>query len=396
LDTPLSVKKINILGATGSIGKSVSDVILSAPAQFEVGLVTAHQNAADLADVAKKLGARKAVIANQAQYQALKDHLSGTKIEVAAGAEALEDAARQKADLTIASIMGMAGLKPLMAAIEGSAAVAVANKEPLVAAGPLVLAHAAKNKAQILPLDSEHNAIFQVFDQSQKAAIERIILTASGGPFRTWSLAEMAKATPAQALAHPNWSMGRKISIDSANMMNKALEIIEAHYLFDMPADKIDVLVHPQSVIHSLVEYADGSLLAQLGANDMRTPISHVLAWPQRMKTPGQRLDFKHIQALNFEPPDHERFPALNLAYSCLKAGQAACITMNAANEIAVEAFLTNHIGFLDIIGYVQDMLDKTNLSTINTLDEIILLDQSVRSETHNRIYKTNAQKTQI
>ena len=373
------VRTINILGATGSVGTAAADVIASDPSRFNVRAVTANSNAEKLAQAAIRLNVKCAVIAQDDQLGALQKHLAGTKIEARAGQTALLEIASEKVDLTLAAIVGIAGLRPILKAIENSKCVAIANKEPLVSAGPLIIEAAKKNKTILLPVDSEHNAIFQVFDFQHPQGIEKIILTASGGPFRTWSMDEMAKATPAQAVAHPNWSMGSKISVDSATMMNKALEIIEAHYLFNLQPEKIEVLIHPQSVMHSMVEYKDGSILAQMGASDMRTPLSHVLAWPQRMKTPGQKLDLKMLKRLDFEAPDLKRFPAIQLAYDALKAGQGACIALNAANEVAVEAFLSGRIGFLGIIECICHIMDKAENASFSTLEQIENYDSVVR-----------------
>lgn len=372
-------RTVSILGATGSVGQSCADVIVSAADQFDVKLVTAHSQAHELAALAIKLNADMAVIADEAHYGALKDALAGTSIKTAAGREDLIEAAGQDVDLTMAAIVGVAGLEPIMAAIAGSKAVAIANKEPLVSAGALVIEAARKAGTKILPVDSEHNAIFQVFEEQNRAQIERIILTASGGPFREWSLEQMASATPAQAVAHPNWTMGAKISVDSASMMNKALEVIEAHYLFAMPADKIDVLIHPQSVVHSMVEYADGSILAQMGASDMRTPIASAMAWPLRMHSPGERLDVQSLSRLDFLAPDTVRFPALARAFSCLKAGEGACIALNAANEIAVAAFLAEKIRFLDIIDVIDSVLESFSDGALNSIETVINLDEDCR-----------------
>lgn len=357
-------KKISILGVTGSIGQSACDVILSDPARFDVQAVTANTNEDKLNDLAEKLGAETAVLA-------ARD-----------GEDAIEDAARIPADLILNAIVGVAGLKPLMSAIEQGTCVAIANKEPLVAAGPLVMAAAKQFGTTILPVDSEHNAIFQVFDSKQKDQIERIILTASGGPFLQRSKEELGAITPEEATDHPNWSMGQKISVDSATMMNKALEVIEAHYLFDMPADKIDVMIHPQSIVHSMVEYSDGSILAQMGASDMRTPIANALSWPERMKTPGDTLSLEKMQNLTFEKPDVNQFPALGWAYDCLKRGLYACIALNASNEVAVDAFLQRRIGFLDIMDVIGHSLETVQEVSLTTLDDVISYDQKIRAET--------------
>ena len=372
-------KTINILGVTGSIGQSATDIILAQPEAFNVQVVTAHTDAQGLAEAAIKLKAKHAVLSNPENLDTLRDALSGYDVQVSGGAEALDEAAATPADVTLAAIVGMAGLKALMQAIEHSQAVAIANKEPLVAAGRLVMEAAQAHNTTLLPVDSEHNAIFQVFDFDRREDIERIILTASGGPFRTWTVEDMREATPQQALAHPNWSMGHKISIDSATMMNKALEVIEAHYLFDLELSKIEVLVHPQSVVHSMVEYKDGSVLAQMGPSDMRTPIANVLAWPQRLSTSGHTLDFKKVKELSFEEPDFERFPALKLAYECLEKGAWACVALNAANEVAVEYFLTNIIGFTDIIGSVMHVLEQSEPQTLSTIADVYEYDQYIR-----------------
>ncbi len=379
-------KKVTILGATGSIGKSAADVILSALERFDVQVVTANTNAELLAEQAIKLKAKRAVIVDETKYDTLKSKLDGTGIEIAAGEQALEEAASEPADLILAGIVGIAGLKPIMKAIEQGSCVAIANKEPLVAAGPLVMAAAKKHGTTLLPVDSEHNAVFQVFDFERSDGIEKITLTASGGPFLNRSLEDMANVTPDQAVAHPNWSMGRKISVDSATMMNKALEIIEAHYLFNIEPDKIDVLIHPQSVIHSMVHYKDGSVLAQMGASDMRTPIANVLAWPERMETPGQKLDLTQMNKLTFEKPDFERFPALKTAYQCLESGLHSCVALNAANEVAVEAFLTNNIGFLDIMDCIDHILGKTKTTKLDTITDIIEFDETIRAKTKDFI----------
>ncbi len=377
------MKTVSVLGSTGSVGTSTLDVIARHPHKFSVQILTAHKNVELLVTQAKRFNAKTAVIADESLYLNLKESLSGTGIACAAGMQAVEEAARQPADITMAAISGMAGLKPLLAAIHNGKTVAIANKEPLVSAGALVLKAAQNAGATILPVDSEHNAIFQVFDKEHVTGITRLILTASGGPFRQADMADMARATPDKALAHPNWVMGRKISIDSATMMNKALEVIEAHHLFQMPADKIDVIVHPQSTIHSMVEYADGSVLAQMGASDMKVPITYALAWPYRLDGGAQKLDFTKISALTFEPVDERRFPAIKIAYDSLREGAAACIAMNAANEVAVELFLNNQIGFMDISGLVQDALSKVaalKQGDLNTnLEDILAFDGATR-----------------
>lgn len=373
------VKTVNILGVTGSVGQSAVDVICAHPDKFKVHCVTAHRHVERLAELAIKLNADIAATTSPESESKLENALQHTDIKVISGVSNLCAVLERPVDLTLAAIVGMAGLAPLMAAIPHSKAIAIANKEPLVAAGELVLAAARKHGTVVLPVDSEHNAIFQVFDPARKNAVERLILTASGGPFRTASLDAMRSVTPEQAVKHPNWSMGAKISVDSATMMNKALEVIEAYHLFDMPHERIDVLVHPQSVIHSMVAYADGSVLAQLGAPDMRTPVTYALGWPERLATPGQRLDFSAMSKLEFEPPDPCRFPAIPLAYECLKSGQAACLTLNAANEIAVEAFMNGEIGFLDIVATCRAVLDQMPLRPLSALDDVLAFDENVR-----------------
>lgn len=372
-------KVINILGVTGSIGRSAADVILANSERFDVQLVTANTNAKALAELAIRLKAKRAAIVSKDYYEELKALLSGHDIEPVAGHHALLESASMPADVTLAAIVGMAGLEPIMAAIENSKALAIANKEPLVAAGALVMEAARKANCTLLPVDSEHNAIFQVFDDERRKAIERIILTASGGPFLNWSKEQMAGATPEQAVAHPNWSMGSKISVDSASMVNKALEIIEAHHLFNVPGEKIDVLIHPQSVVHSMVEYCDGSVLAQMGASDMRTPIANVLSWPERLLTPGKKLDLTQLKALHFEAPDLDKFSALKLAYVCLEKGAYACVAFNTANEVAVGAFLEKRIGFSDIMRCVEYALECVEAANLPTINDVIRYDGDVR-----------------
>jgi 1-deoxy-D-xylulose-5-phosphate reductoisomerase len=381
----MALKTLNILGVTGSIGKSTLQVVNAASAHFQIGTITAQSRVEELAAIALKYNAKCAVIGDENLYPVLKDLLGHTDIKIGAGRQAIIDAAAVPADITMAAIMGMAGLEPLMAAIKNSKAVAVANKEPLVAAGPVVMAAAAQFGTKILPVDSEHNAIFQGFEPHNFDQISRIVLTASGGPFRTWEHDDILKATPAQAIAHPNWSMGAKISVDSASMMNKALEVIEAHYLFNMPGDKIDVLVHPQSVIHSMVEYTDGSFLAQLGAPDMCTPIAYCLAWPERMPSPGQKLDITKLSQLNFEMLDNVRFPTVGWAYDALSGGLESCIRFNAYNEVAVAAFLDNKIQFGDIFKIVAKTFDKTS-NIVSNLDDIIAQDLVARADANQLI----------
>jgi 1-deoxy-D-xylulose-5-phosphate reductoisomerase len=357
---PLSLpRRVSILGSTGSVGTSTLDLFEQAGAELEVVALTAGRNLDRLVAQALKWRPQIAVIEDVSRLAELRDRLSGTGIEVAAGASAVVEAARREAQWVMSSIVGFAGLAPTLAAVETGAIIALANKESLVCAGPGLLRRAKLAGGVIIPVDSEHSAIFQVFDPHAADHVTRLILTASGGPFRTWSREQMAVATPAQAVAHPNWDMGVKISIDSATMMNKALETIEAAYLFGMPPERLDVLVHPQSIIHSLVEYADGSTLAQLGTPDMRTPIACALAWPERMSWPAPRLDLAALGQLTFEQPDLSRFPALKLAKDALTAGGTAPAVMNAANEAAVAAFLDRRIGFLDIADTVEETLNR-------------------------------------
>jgi 1-deoxy-D-xylulose-5-phosphate reductoisomerase len=373
-------RSITILGATGSVGTSTLDLIERHPDRFEVVALTAARNVAALADAARRTNARLAVIDNEALLSELEQRLDGSGCRAATGKAALGEAAAGGAELVMAAIVGCAGLEPVMAAIEAGRTVALANKESLVTAGALMIETAARSGARILPVDSEHNAIFQCLADNRSRDVSRLILTASGGPFRTKSRDEMAGMTPQQAVAHPNWSMGAKISVDSATMMNKGLELIEAHHLFGLPSERIDILVHPQSVIHSMVEYVDGSVLAQLGSPDMRIPIAHALAWPERMETPAERLDLASIGTLTFETPDFDRFPALQVARSALETGGSAPIALNAANEEAVAAFLDRKIGFLDIVKIVDETIARTNAIAPRSIAEVIDIDRMARS----------------
>ena len=373
------MKKVSILGATGSIGKSTLDLIQRSPDEFEVVALTASANVGALADAARWTKAKLAVIADEGRLGELETALQGTDCRAAAGPNALIEAAAGEAELVVAAIVGCAGLKPTMAAIEAGKTVALANKEALVTAGDIMTEAVRRNGSTLLPVDSEHNAIFQSLAGSHIDQVSRIILTASGGPFRTASTSHMRDATPAQAVAHPNWSMGAKISVDSATLMNKGLELIEAHYLFGLPSDRIDILVHPQSVIHSLVEYVDGSVLAQLGSPDMRIPIAYALAWPDRMPTPAQRLDLAAISRLDFEEPDLERFPALRLAREALEARGSAPAVLNAANEIAVASFLKGGIRFSDIARLVETALQENDRPAPQSIEDVFEIDQDVR-----------------
>jgi len=373
-------RRIAILGATGSIGKSTLDLIERSPERFEVVAVTAATNSEALADIARRTGAKLAVVADDARLSDLQVRLAGTDCRAASGEQALIDAATVDADLVIAAIVGCAGLKPVMAAVEAGRTVALANKEALVTAGELMTGAAARHGAILLPVDSEHNAIFQCLAGSHKDDVARIILTASGGPFRTASVETIAAATPEQAVAHPNWSMGAKISVDSATLMNKGLELIEAHYLFGLPSNRIDILIHPQSVIHSMVEFVDGSVLAQLGSPDMRIPIAYALAWPERMETPAQRLDLAAVARLDFEAPDVGRFPALRVVREALEAGGAAPIVLNAANEVAVASFLSGEIRFTDIVRVVEEALGDAQARAPQSVGDVLEIDRVTRS----------------
>lgn len=355
--SPDRPRHVTILGSTGSVGQSTVDLIARDPASYRVEALVARSSVELLAEQARRLHAKFAVVADLAKFRALREALAGTSVEAAAGPEAVIEAASRPAEWVMAAIVGFAGLAPTLAAARRGAMLALANKEALVCSGRLLMEAIDQSGGVLLPVDSEHNAIFQVFEPMHRHAMDRLILTASGGPFRNWPLADMAEATPEQALAHPNWDMGAKISIDSATMMNKGLELIEAHLLFGLPEGQIDIVVHPQSVIHSMVAYRDGSVLAQLGTADMRVPISHALGWPSRIDGPAAKLDFMELSALTFERPDSGRFPSLRLAREALVTGGFAPIVLNAANEAAVAAFLARRIRFLDIARIVEDVL---------------------------------------
>jgi 1-deoxy-D-xylulose-5-phosphate reductoisomerase len=376
-------RTVSILGATGSIGSSTADLLRRDAAGYQVEAVTANRDAPALARLAREFHARFAVVADPAAYDELKSELSGTGIEAAAGPEAVVEAAQRPAEWVMAAITGAASLAPTLAAAERGATVALANKECLVCAGALFMRRAATKGATVLPVDSEHNAIFQALSAGRREDVQRIVLTASGGPFRTLSLEEIRKVTLEQALKHPTWSMGPKITIDSATLMNKGLELIEAHHLFALPPDQLDVVVHPQSIVHGLVEFRDGSVIAQLGSPDMRIPISHCLAWPVRMETPAARLDLAQISTLTFEEPDMVRFPALATARRALAAGGAAPTVLNAANEIAVREFLARNIGFRGIAALVEATLDATErrgeMAEPQSVDEALAIDHNAR-----------------
>jgi 1-deoxy-D-xylulose-5-phosphate reductoisomerase len=372
-------RRISILGATGSVGTSTLDLVERHPDRFEVMALTAASNAEALAAAARRTGARLAVIADETRLATLKDALAGSDCRAATGPDSLLEAAAGEAEWVMAAIVGCAGLEPVMAAIEAGRTIALANKEALVTAGSLMTDAARRSGSTILPVDSEHNAIFQCLAGNRSEAIAKLILTASGGPFRNWAKADMDRASPEQALAHPNWSMGAKISIDSATMMNKGLELIEAHHLFGLPSERIDILVHPQSVIHSMVEYVDGSVIAQMGSPDMRIPIAHALAWPDRITTRAETLDLVKIASLSFEPPDEQRFPSLRLARTALEGGKGAAIVLNAANEVAVAAFLARRISFGDIARTVERALADNQPAAPQSIAEVIDIDREVR-----------------
>jgi 1-deoxy-D-xylulose-5-phosphate reductoisomerase len=376
-------RTVTLLGATGSIGSSTIDLLRRDPGRYRIEAVTAHRNGAALARLARELGARFAAVADPEAYGELKDGLAGSRIEAGAGPAALVEAAERPADWVMAAITGAASLKPTLAAAERGATVALANKECLVCAGALFMRRAAAAGAKVLPVDSEHNAIFQALSAGRRDDVRRIILTASGGPFRTFSLAAIRKVTLEQALKHPTWSMGPKITIDSATLMNKGLELIEARHLFALAPDELDVVVHAQSVIHGLVEFRDGSVIAQLGSPDMRIPIAHCLAYPDRMGTPAQRLDLARISNLTFEEPDPVRFPALRIARQALAAGGAAPTVLNAANEVAVAEFVAGRIGFTGIPALVEATLDAADRSGTmgepQSVDEAVAIDHKAR-----------------
>ena len=373
-------RRVTVLGSTGSIGCNTIDLIVRHPGAFEVEALTAQRSVERLAEQARQVGAKQAVIGDASLFGALKEALADAETVAAAGPEALVEAAAAPADFVMAGIVGAAGLRPTLAAAAQGAIIGLANKECLVCAGSLMLAEVERGGATLLPVDSEHNAIYQVFDFERPDGVEKIVLTASGGPFREASMETMAQATPEQAVAHPNWDMGAKISVDSATMMNKGLEMIEAFHLFPVDAEQIEVLVHPQSVIHSMVAYVDGSVLAQLGTPDMRTPIAYSLAWPARIAAPSPKLDLASLGRLTFEPPDPVRFPALRLARDALTQGGSAPIILNAANEVAVGGFLDRRIGFLEIAQTVERCLEQTNHRAVAALDDVYNIDRDARS----------------
>lgn len=389
-------KRISVLGATGSVGASTLDLIGRNPHLFEVVALTGNSNVEALAELAVLHGAQLAVIADDSRYGALAERIAGTGIEAGAGAAGLVEAAVRPADCVVAAISGAAGLRPTLAAVSQGRRVALANKECLVSAGELFLEAVRVAGTELVPVDSEHSAVFQAIAGADPASIERIVLTASGGPFRTWSLEQLAHATPQQALCHPNWSMGRKITIDSATLMNKGLELIEAYHLFPVEAAQLEIVVHPQSIVHALVAYRDGSMLAQLASPDMRTPIALGLAWPSRMAVPTKRIDLVELGQLSFERPDGERFRALGLARQALERGGMAPAVLNAANEVAVEAFLAGGLKFLQIAQLVAETLELADgrglLGEADDLAAVLASDAAARRLALNLLEKLGGQ----
>ncbi len=383
-------RRVTVLGATGSIGRATLDLIAAAPeGTYRVEALVANGNAVALAEAARRVRARLAVVADEAALPALREALAGSGVATAAGEAAVVEAATIPVDWTMAGIVGAAGLAPTLAAVAQGGIVAIANKECLVCAGAALMASAGRAGTMLLPVDSEHNAIFQAMDSAGPEGIERIVLTASGGPFWTWSLAEMGQASAAQAVAHPVWRMGAKISVDSATMMNKGLEIIEAAHLFALAEDRIEVLVHRQSMVHGLVYYADGSVVAQLAPPDMHTPIAHTLAWPRRMAVAVPRLDLARAGSLTFEAPDAVRFPALAMARAALREGGTAPAVLNAANEVAVRLFLDGKIGFLSIAAMIEAVLERVGAVAAEDLETVLAADREARAaaEEHARTF---------
>ena len=379
----MGLKRLTILGSTGSVGTQTLDLVAENPDAYALGALIGGRNINLLAAQARQFRPEITVISDEALLPELRAALEGTGLACAGGRVAVIEAAARPVDWTMAAITGVAGLEPTLAAVRHGGTIAFANKEALVSAGDVFLRAVDEAKATLLPVDSEHNAIMQAMADGNGRAVEKIVLTASGGPFRTHTLDEMRGITREAALRHPVWSMGAKISIDSATMMNKGLEVIEAARLFALPSEKIDVLVHPQSVIHGMVAYADGSVLAQLGAPDMRIPIAHALAWPARLQTQAPRLDLATIAKLDFFPPDEARFPALRMARQALIQGHGAPTVLNAANEVAVAAFLENQIGFLDIAGIVEATMERLGTPTVDDLAAVLALDEAARAAAH-------------
>lgn len=381
-------RHVTVLGSTGSIGQNTIKTLLAAKEIFAVEALTARENVLLLAQQAREVKARRAVIGNPEKYQELKALLADTEIEVAAGDEAVVEAAAIKADWVMSAIVGAAGLRPTLAAIRQGTKVALANKECLVCAGHLMMEEVKKYGAELIPVDSEHSAITQAWGANRTQDVRKITLTASGGPFCASTLEEMQRATPQQAVNHPNWDMGAKISVDSATMVNKGLELIEAYHLFPVSLEQIEVLVHPESVIHGMVEYKDGSVLAQLGSPDMVTPIAVALAWPHRMEAPSEPFSLLQRAHLTFEAVDSKRFPAVDLAREAIRKNGSAPIVMNAMNEVAVDAFLKGRIGFMQIVRYVEQVIENMHYLAPNSLQDVIDLDQEVRALSLEHIRK--------
>jgi len=383
-DPHTAPRGVTILGATGSIGSSTIDLLKRQNGRFSVKALTAHKNGIALARLARELGASFAAVGDHEAYRELKSELAGSGIEAASGPDAVAEAARRPAEMVIGAITGTAGLEPSLAAIERGATLALANKESLVCAGTLVMRRAKETGAIVLPVDSEHNALFQVMTAGRREDVTKVIITASGGPFRTWSKDQIRTATLAAALKHPNWTMGPKVTIDSATLMNKGLEVIEAYHLFNLTPDEIEVLVHPQSIVHGMVEFRDGSVIAHLGPHDMRVPIAHCLAWPERIDGPVKRLDLAEVGSLTFEKPDLDRFPALGLAWAALRTGSGATTVLNAANEIAVEEFVAERISFTGIPALVEATMNAAAKRGIMrepaSIEEAIGVDHDSRS----------------
>lgn len=384
------MKKISIFGVTGSIGASSIDVIQKSPAnQFEVMGLSAHSNYQKLAEYAINTNAKLAVITNERFYYELKSLLSGTDVKAAAGNDGIQEICGFDNDLVIAAVVGSAGLYSTYQAIKSGTNIALANKESLVCGGNIIIQECIKNKIKLIPVDSEHNAIFQVLDIHNLDAVSSITLTASGGPFRNYTFNQLEKVTVREALNHPNWNMGQKITIDSASLFNKGLELIEAHHLFNMPIDKIEVLIHPESIIHSMVNYKDGSTLAQLGKHDMRIPITHALYWPKRYRDTNiiENLDFSSLAQLSFATPDYKKFPSLNLCKDAIKIGGTAPIILNASNEVAVDLFLKNKIKFTNIFQIVEKCISNYSHHSISSISEIIRLDSQYKKELLSSYY---------
>ena len=388
-----AIKSVSVLGSTGSVGCNTLDLMARYPDRFQAVALSGNRNVELLAEQARIFKPALAVVAAEEYYKDLKQALSGTGVKAAAGRDALVHAADLEADLVMAGIVGIAGLESTLAAAKRGGTIALANKECLVCAGDLLLREIEKNNGTLLPVDSEHNAIFQVFDFDQVQSVRKLILTASGGPFLNTSSDKMASVTPKEALAHPNWDMGAKISIDSATMMNKGLELIEAYHLFPIAPEQIEILVHPQSVIHSMVEYVDGSVLAQLGTPDMRTPIAYALAWPNRMSTPAPSLDLDQIATLTFEAPDVGRFPSIRLACEALESGGAAPIVLNAANEVAVHHFLNYHVPFLAIPKVVEETLSRQRFTAPENIYDVAQIDLETRKITEKLVKSITSAK---